>query len=138
MSRAINIVILSCLALCGAAAEPPRGDYVLLPKEGGGNLAKAYRAGRADAQRDLRRNYFAVEIYGREPVYAEEYSKHAERRYGIHVKRVAGCIVDEDILGHAKGYNEISEPEIHRRFGKDVLLKAEAEVASHWEGNHRK
>src|SRR5205823_3452542 len=107
--------------------------YVLLSKEGGGNYNRAYRAGRADAQRDIRRNYFAVEIFGRQPVFEEEYANLAQKRYGIHVKGVAGCIVDENILGHAKGYNEISEPAIDRRFGKGVLLKTEDEVHRRWE-----
>ena len=36
----------------------------------------------------------------------------------IEVRRVAGCVVDEKILGHAAGYNEISEREIERRVGR--------------------
>ena len=131
------MAISCCVAMCCAAAENPRGDYVLLPKDGGGNYSRAYRTGRADAKRDIRNNYFAIETYGRECVWDEDYAKIVLRRYRIHIKPVAGCIVDEDILGHAKGYNEISEPEIDRRFGKSALVNARVEAASHWEGNHR-
>ena len=84
----------------------------------------AYRAGRAEAQRDISRNYLAVEEYGKVSGWDADYAKIAEKRFGVHVKRVAGCIILDQILGHAKGYNEISEPEIKRRFGRDVLMEA--------------
>jgi hypothetical protein len=135
MVRVIFVALLGTVALC-FASEPQPGTYVVLPKEGGGNYKTAYRAGRADATRDLQRNYFAVEIFGRQPVFEEQDIKLAVMRYGIHVKAVGGCVVDEDILGHAKGYNEISEPAIQRRFGKDVLLKTENEVQRQWEKKH--
>lgn len=125
MSRCIVLSLLCAFAVSAVAGQSAE-------------FKAAYRAGRADAQRDIRRNYLAVEEYGREAVWDEEYGKIAQRRFGVHVKRVAGCLVDDQILGHAKGYNEISEPEIKRRFGRDVLVDARVAASERWEKSRHK
>ena len=102
------------------------------------SLEAAYRAGRAEAQRDISRNYLAVEEYGKVEAWDPDYAKIAEERFGVHVKRVAGCIILDQILGHAKGYNEISEPEIKRRFGRDVLMEARIAASGAWEKTRHK
>jgi hypothetical protein len=125
MTRYIVLALICSTALSAFAGESAE-------------FRAAYRAGRADAQHDIARNYLAVEEYGREAVWEEDYGKIAERRFGVHVKRVAGCIVDDQILGHAKGYNEISEPAIKRRFGRDVLVDARVEASDKWERSRNK
>lgn len=130
------LVVFAC-TVTACFAQPQPGQYVILPKERPHlSYDAAYRAGRADAARDIARGYFAVEEFGRLPVFEDEYVKLAAKRYGIHVKVLAGCIVDEEIAGHAKGYNEISMPAIERRFGKSALLETENEVQRQWEKKH--
>lgn len=121
--------IVLCL-LCSAALSAAVGES--------SEFKAAYRSGRADAERDIRRNYLGVEEYGKTPVFADNYAKVAEHRFGVHVKRVAGCVVDDQILGHAKGYNEISESEIRRRFGRDVLVEARVVATDKWEKSRKK
>src|SRR5258708_1219633 len=114
------VALLGGVYLC-SATQPQPGTYVTLPNERPHlDFNAAYRAGRADATRDVARGYFAVEEFGRTVVWQDDYAKIAKQRFGVHVKTVAGCIVDEEIVGHAKGYNEISEPAIKRKFGRDV------------------
>ena len=90
---------------------------------------KAYEAGRADAEKDIRANVLALERFGLPAAWDGEYSRILQEKYRILVRPVAGCVVNADIIGHAKGYNEVSRPEIERRFGADVFEKARKEAA---------
>ena len=89
--------------------------------------ATAYRAGRVDAKRDLAAGKLAIESYGFGA--GGRYVQLYRERYQIDVRLVAGCLVDETILGHAAGYNEVAEPEIERRYGRASLEAAREEGA---------
>jgi hypothetical protein len=85
------------------------------------------RTGQAEAKLDLASGRLAIETYGM-PM-PEGYYKILRERYHIEVKRIAGDTdVTEKVMGHAKGYNEVSEPEIKRRFGDNVLQSVEDEA----------
>ncbi len=63
-----------------------------------------------------------------------EYGDILRQRYQIEFRRVAGDTnISAKVIGHAKGYNEVSEPEIKRRFGGDILKAAEEEAAKHYD-----
>lgn len=87
-----------------------------------------YRRGKIDAQRDIQANQMITEIYGFGASRDSELGRLLKKRYGIEQRVVAGCIVNEKIIGHAKGYNEISHAEIERRFGKDIWDKVQQEM----------
>ena len=86
----------------------------------------AYLAGRAEAQRDVRAGILIIEESG-----FGAGSPHVQRllrdRFAIEIRVLAGCVVDERIMGHEEGYNSISEPEIHRRFGDELVEAARQE-----------
>lgn len=92
---------------------------------------RSYRAGRAEAERDLREDHLAVEEFGLPPPGVFLYGKMLQARYHVEIRRVAGCLVDEQIVAHAKGYNEISRPEIERRLGKDFWESAKKEATEY-------
>jgi len=98
----------------------------------------AYTAGRADAERDLQAGRLVVEDFGFPRKGQEEYAGILQRRYHIEVRHVAGDIVDLKAYGHAYGYNDVSKPEIKRRFNDDVLEKAETEAAQHYDATTKK
>ena len=78
----------------------------------------AYRTGRADAEKDVAAGTLAIEEYG----FGAGYGPYVEllcERYQIEIRPVAACIVNERILGHAAGYNKVSEREIDQRVGSD-------------------
>jgi hypothetical protein len=77
-----------------------------------------------------------IETFGLPPPSDDDYARLLDERYHIQIKRVAGCVPDDKIVGHAKGYNEVSKAEIQRRFGSDVLEKTQAEVQKAWKENH--
>jgi hypothetical protein len=88
-----------------------------------------YRAGRTEAERDLRLGRLVHEEIGM-PM-PPEYYEIVHRRYQIELHSY-GDLVSEKIIGHAKGYNDITDPEIKRRFGSDVLGAARDEAFKHW------
>jgi hypothetical protein len=89
----------------------------------------AYRAGRTDAQKDVAAGILAIEEFG----FGAGGGPHTQRilreRFQIEIRATAGCIVDEKILGHAAGYNSVSEPEIDRRFGRNRVEAAREEAS---------
>jgi hypothetical protein len=138
MTRFVPAAFFASIAFC-SASEPQPGTYVVLPTDRPHlSYDAAYRAGRAEATRDVARGYFAVEEFGRLPVWHDDYAKIAQRRFALHIRTVAGCIVDEGIVGHAKGYNEVSEPAIIRHFGRDVRIDAESAAREKWEKTRQK
>ena len=106
----------------------PEGVYSLSPLVMW-DYFSGYRAGRAEAQSDLRSGRLVHEEIGmpRPP----DYYQVVHQRHQIEL-RTYGDIVTEKIIGHAKGYNEIADPEIKRRFGSDVLGPASDEAFKHW------
>jgi len=99
---------------------------------------RAYQAGHEDAGKDVREGRLIIESFGLPPPWDADYAKLLKERYGIELRAVAGCVVDDNIVGHRKGYNEVSEAEIQRRFGSDILEKTQLEAKKHWEDNHAK
>lgn len=88
---------------------------------------RAYRAGEAQARKDIATGILVIEESGFGAGGGPEVQRILRERYHIEVKAVAGCIVDEGIVGHEAGYNGVSEPEIDRRFGRDRVEEARAE-----------
>jgi hypothetical protein len=78
----------------------------------------AYLHGRADAHRDIRDDHVVMEVSG---LGAGDFAKPLRDRYGIDTRVVAGCVVNESILGHERGDNIVSASEIRRRLGVDIL-----------------
>jgi hypothetical protein len=54
------------------------------------------------------------------PVVGPEYDGMLKERYGIEVRR-RGCIVDDELIAYAKGYNGTIRAAAKRKFGSDVL-----------------
>jgi hypothetical protein len=135
MSRAL--VISACVvAASGLVAQEQSTDIIEAPNHERYSRS-AYEAGRRDAEKDIRQNHLVVEMFGGPlPPWNDDWLKLLNDRYHIYVKEVAGDVVDYQVLGHARGYNEISKAEIQRRFGSDVVSKTLEEVRSQWKQTH--
>ena len=94
----------------------PQGCYLMPPSFV--IYSTAYVRGRLDAHRDIRDGRIAVEVYG---MGAGGLAGPLKERYQVEVRPVAACVVDERLMGHARGYNIVSAAEIRRRFGEDIL-----------------
>lgn len=111
-SLALLLVILSC----GQVAVPLASGDIVESADHQRFSLKAYVAGRLAAERDIGENRLSPW-----PPWLSECAPLLEQRYGIHLKDIAGCVVDDQIIGHVIGYNDVSMAEMKRRFGRDVL-----------------
>lgn len=117
MKRYLVLVFAALFALSGhgLAGDPPESKA-------------AAERGQREAKADLAAGKLAVESYGLMASYNIVYRQLLKERYGIEVRMVAGCVVDESITGHAQGYNGIMNAEIKKRFGEDVFEKTSKEA----------
>jgi hypothetical protein len=91
----------------------------------------AKRKGRLEAENELRSGVLAVETAGL-PM-PNGTIKAIRDRYNIELRYIASDTdVTAKVLGHINGYNEVSQPEIRRRFGTDVVRKTEDEFLRRW------
>ncbi len=97
----------------------------------------AFEAGKAQAQADIANGVLAIEQAGFLMRFDEEYVRLLKQRYGIEVRRVAFCVVHEEVEEHMRGYNKAAGAEIERRFGQDCLSKAEHEAQALYEAKTR-
>jgi hypothetical protein len=84
---------------------------------------RAYFSGRSEAKKDIAAGVFVIEAAG----FGAGRDQILWERYHVDVRAIAGCVVNNTILGHLAGYNSVSEPEIYRRFGRDKIEAAEEE-----------
>lgn len=92
----------------------------ILAYVGAGIYCSAYVRGWFEAQRDIKADTLAVEGYG---MWGPSWDTRVllRERYHVEIGQTAGCVVNESILGHAKGYNHVSIPVIEQRLGKKFL-----------------
>jgi hypothetical protein len=137
----MNHMLLLLTLVCGGLlchpimGHTPQSDVAEAPNHERYS-GDAYQAGRQEAEKDVRESRLVIEMFGLPTPWDGDYAKLLEQRYRIQIRRVAGCLVDEKIVGHAKGYNEVSEAEIARLFGANVLDRTQAEAKAHWQANH--
>ncbi|WAS98350.1 hypothetical protein [Nannocystis punicea] len=101
-------------------AEAPEDGPV---KEVESLAADAYERGKQAALRSIARNELGLETFGYPARCRSEYARILREKYKVELHTVAGCVIDETILEHARGYNEVMEAEITRRYGASVFNK---------------
>lgn len=136
MSRTALLVSCSLLLNGFLFAQDVPNDIVE-SAQGQKYSESAYKAGRAEAMKDVKENRLIIEVSGLPAPWSGEYTKYLADRYHIQLKTVAGCIVDSRIVGHERGYNEISVAEIESRFGHGFLEKTASEVQKKWQQTHK-
>lgn len=112
------ICYLAAVLLSGCGASTNEGVLFSL----------ARKIGAKDAKSHVAANKLAVESFGMPAAWMGEYKKLLKSQYDIELRTVAGCVVDDRILGHAEGYNKVMETEIKRRFGGDALKRAQQDA----------
>lgn len=102
---------------------------VLLAALGCGDPKARWRAeGRAEAERNLAAGKLGLKTYGLPAPWSWKYRDIAREKLGVEFNAVAGCVVDDELVERAAGYNEPMQREIDRRHGPGALQKL-AEVA---------
>ena len=62
----------------------------------------------------------------------DEYERILRERYGIEMRRVAGCVVSRWQVAYWEGYNSVSVDAANRKFGHDVFQESDAEAGRMW------
>jgi len=91
---------------------------------------EAHAAGRIHARQDLAGGLLVQEVYGVPVSWSGRFEKALWERYQIQTRRVGGTIVDNEIVRHAEGYNDVMIPAIQARYGADVFERTAAEIVS--------
>ena len=139
MMRIIGTLLYTLVAVAvSLRAEEDSSDTAVAPDGIVTYSRSAYEAGRRDAERDVREGRLIYEIYGGPPAPWEgDWEKLLADKYQIQLKSVAGCVVDRSIVGHARGYNEVSGAEIDRKFGPNFIVKSRDDFRNQWEERHK-
>ena len=132
MTARLLMLALVAGTMSVAAETPPS------PSNASEDSEKAYQKGLADARNDLKSNRLALETFGLPAPSSGEYRKLLLERYGIDVRSIGGCVVDKELVGHARGYNEVAMKEIERRFGIDIFEKTQADAVKRFEASRQR
>jgi hypothetical protein len=96
-----------------------------------------YMRGAVAARRDISRGHYEIQVYGPpSPPWVEDSDRLVRERYGVVIKPVAGCCPTPDLADYVDGYNGVSVPRIHARFGKDIFAECAADARAAWKRDH--
>lgn len=90
--------------------------------------------GARDAEEALRRGNHILLTYGLPVASIGEYRAVLQEDYGVTLRTVAGCMVDDNLVRYTGAYNAVMSRDLEQRFGRNVLFvalaKAEARYAA--------
>jgi hypothetical protein len=93
--------------------------------------------GRSAAEQDIRIGALAIEEYGLPK--PQQYDQLLRERFNVEVRHTFGDVnVPATVMGHAKGYNDVSQAEIARRFGAHALEETEEQAWKKYHANSAK
>lgn len=113
MLAKFSVLLIALLFHCGCASTK----------------VSSSRAGATDAKREIQSGSLALERYG----FAAGVSTASDAylsSLGVEIRPVAGCVVNDQIIGHASGFNRVMRRAIKDRFGTDVFERAEQQNAT--------
>ena len=85
-----------------------------------GKLENPYQCGKDDASNNAESGRMILETYGLPPKEEFEWQANLKNEYQIESYNF-GCVVSDKMKAYVKGYNEVSEAEIKRKYGDDIL-----------------
>jgi hypothetical protein len=95
-----------------------------------------YKLGRLEAEQDIRNGKLKYKTYGLGLDWRGEpdlYKEKLWKDYGIELIAVAGCMVSDEIVENARGYNEVSLAEVEKRYGEGILDRVLKEAGAEFE-----
>ena len=85
---------------------------------------QGYEEGKKEAEKDFKSGKYQLKKYGL-CLPRKTYEQFLKNTYGVSTKVVAGCSVNTEIIGNAKGYNEVMKALLINRYKTDIFLEAE-------------
>jgi hypothetical protein len=97
--RAISLTSVYLLAILGRTAIG-QGPDAAIPIEDKGEYEAAYKLGRMEADQELKVGRATIYTYGLRNLF-----EYLDRKTGLPEKGIAGCVVDDTIMGRGAGHN---------------------------------
>ncbi len=89
----------------------------------------AYPHGIIAAYVDYYRGHYETKKFGAlPPMWVDEYELLIKARYGVQTNRVAGCVVDQDIVWYVSGYNSTMIDLLKEKHGRDIFEECANQV----------
>jgi hypothetical protein len=109
MTTVFASLVVSCFIALSQIGPASNGSAVPPEAQRKARFAAAYLEGRAEAEEQLRRNEAVLYVHGmRAP------GNNLDRETGLPKVQIAGCVVDDSILGRADGHNDLIREQIQR------------------------
>ena len=96
------------------------------------NLKRAYEEGRRAAVEDIKKDTLVYHVGGLPAPYDELFTEILRKEYKVAVAHT-GCVVNTEYFQRGLGYNEVSVPEIERRYGQGILGRVEERARKEFE-----
>jgi hypothetical protein len=90
----------------------------------------AYLRGKREARSDIAEGKLYWLTYGRPSNSRPAFARILSTEFGVELRGAAFCEVSVETLARVRGYNEIVEAEIDRRFGEGALARARGRVSA--------
>ncbi len=133
MNATRHHLLLSISLLVMAAGCSPKSGVPAADSRSSIQTNSDYLAGRNEAQQDIQSGQLIVKTYGLPQPWIGLYSSNLSSRYQIILRFVSGCDVNPKLAQNVEGYNNVSEAEIAKRYGADLLDRVAKESARQYE-----
>jgi hypothetical protein len=99
-------------------------------RQGDTSAATGYaeRDGAAEAKQDIATGHPKLKTLGLPAPWINEYAKLLKERLGIELERIAGCVVNQDLLTYSRAYNSVIQEGAEKKYGRNIFdqLRQEA------------
>ena len=75
----------------------------------------AAQKGKSDALEEISKGNLVLEAYGIKRITRPSENEVLLEEHGIEIRYVAGCVVDNKIINHAKGFNKVMKKAIQEQ-----------------------
>lgn len=92
--------------------------------------------GARDAEAALRHGAYAFLTYGLPDDEPSDFDAVLHDDYDVVTRRVAGCIVDDDMVRYVAAYNAVMRHNLEQRFGPDIFKTIETKASARYAARH--
>jgi len=91
-------------------------------------LPFAHLRGTLAARWDISHGRYRILTYGLASLDRGEYARTVRDRYGVEIRTIAGCRVDDSLVDYARGYDVAMKAALQQHYKRDVLAEAASEM----------
>lgn len=96
----------------------------------------SYYGGKFEAHLDVMSGAFSIRTYGTSDGAIVQYRDILSNEFGIDVIVVGGCIVSRELQEKSRGYNDVMEAAMEKRYGRGILERLWRRARSEYQKKH--